>query len=115
MALLFTDHDSTSDTIIPPSAFYQASRKFSSSGEFPAVCVTKEFVITVSAGYFRSGTLFHMVGKVNGKKDVEWHGEHKIELDGHCSFPSITATSEGVILLAYIKNKTMCYTMWLEN
>ena len=42
---------------------------------------------------------------------MEWHGEHKIELHGHCSFPSVTATSEGVILLAYIKNKTIytCY------
>ena len=106
MATPFTD--SESETVAPPSAFYQASKRFSSSGEFPAVCMIKEFVIVVSAGYFQSGTLFYMVGKVDSKK-VEWHDENKIELDGHCSFPSVAATSEGVILLAYVKNKTTCH------
>ena len=106
MATPFTD--SKSGTVSPPSALYCASRKHSSSGEFPAVCTTKEFVIAVSAGYFRSGTLFCKLGKVDGMK-VEWHDENEIELDGHCAFPSVAATSEGVILLAYIKNKTTCH------
>jgi hypothetical protein len=106
MASPFTDNNS--GNIVRPSALYNASRQLSSSGEFPAVCMTKEFVIAVSAGYFRSGTLFYRLGKVDGMK-VEWQDENKIELDGRCSFPSVAATSEGIILLTYVKNKSTCH------
>ena len=101
--------DSTSGSIAHPSALCHAARPLS-SGEFPAVCMTKEFVIAVSTGYFRSGTLFYRLGKVDGMRSkVEWQDENKIELDGHCAFPSVAATSEGVILLAYVKNKSTCH------
>ena len=101
--------DSTSGSISHPSALCHAARRLS-PGEFPAVCMTKEFVIAVSPGYFRSGTLFYRLGKVDGMRSkVEWQDEKKIELDGHCAFPSVAATSEGVILLAYVKNKTTCH------
>lgn len=106
MASPFTD--SKSGAVVSPTAFYQASRRLSSSGEYPAVCMTKEFVIAISAGYVRSGTLYYMVGKVDGKK-LEWHDEKKILLDGHCSFPSVAATSEGMIFLAYVKNQQFHY------
>ena len=110
MATPFTS-DSTSGSIARPSALYHAARQLSPSGEFPAVCMTKEFIIAVSAGYLQSGTLFYRLGKVDGilRSKVEWQDENKIELDGHCAFPSVAATSEGVILLAYVKNKTTCH------
>ena len=108
MATTSTKSDTTSGAAVAPNALYQASRRLSSSGEYPAVCMTKKFVISVSAGYLHTGTLFYRVGKVDGMK-VEWHDENKIELDGHCSFPSVVATSEGVILLAYVKDKATCH------
>ena len=67
----------------------------------------KGIIIAVSAGYLQSGTLFYRLGKVDGilRSKVEWQDENKIELDGHCAFPSVAATSEEVILLAYVKTK----------
>ena len=48
---------------------------------------------------------------------MEWHDENEIdlELDGHCAFPLVAATSEGVILLAYLKNKTTCHYIIVGN
>lgn len=108
MATRAQTNDSESEVVCPRYILFQSSKQFSSAGEHPTVCKNEKFVIAVSAGYYRSGTLFYALGTTEDKT-VTWKKEKKIELDGNCSFPSVAATSEGVVLLAYVKSKTSCY------
>ena len=98
----------TSGAVCPRYLMYQSSKRYSSAGEYPTICVTEKFVIAVSAGYYRSGTLFCTLGTLDGKK-IAWTEAKKLELDGKCSFPSVAATSEGTVILAYVRNKRSCY------
>lgn len=82
---------------------------FSSAGEFPAVYMTNNFIIAVYTGYLRKRTLFCMLGRIIGGARVEWQSENKIELDGNCTCPSVAATNEGVIILAYVKDGSQCH------
>ena len=108
MATRAQTDESESEVVCPRYVLFQASKQFSSSGEHPTICQNEKFVIGITAGYYRSGTLFYTLGTVEDKT-VTWKKEKKIELDGNCSFPSVAATNGGIILLAYVKSKTSCY------
>ena len=108
MATRAQSDEKESEVTCPRYVLFQSSKQFSSAGEYPTICTTEKFVIAISAGYYRSGTLFSTLGTLEDKT-VTWQRERKIEIDGKCSFPSVAATSGGVVLLAYIKNKTSCY------
>lgn len=101
--------DSSGGATCPRYVMYQSSRVYSSAGEYPAVCMTEKLAIAVNTGYYHSGTLFYRLGNIDGKT-IDWSKtDNKINLAGSCSFPSVAVTSEGVVLLAYVKNRNTCY------
>ena len=108
MATQAQSDEKESEVACPRYVLFQSSKQFSSSGEHPTISKNEKFVIAISAGYYRSGTLFYTLGTTEDKT-ATWKKEKKIELDGNCSFPSVATTSEGIVLLAYVKSKTSCY------
>ena len=82
MATRAQSDDSESEVTCSRYVLFQSSKQFSSAGEYPTIYKTEKFVITISAGYYRSGTLFSTLGTLEDKT-ITWQKEIKIEIDGN--------------------------------